>query len=103
MSLIPTLLHKCVAYISFCCRCFHGPLLTIGAGPVHDLGLVAVVLDGLDLPWMLGKKPELYVVVVFLRTLDPINSHDPLLSRHNHMPPIVLWHHIVGYLHDLGC
>ena len=50
MSLIPTLLHKRVAYISFCYRCSHGLLLTVGAGPGHDLGLVEAVLDGLDLP-----------------------------------------------------
>jgi hypothetical protein len=69
-----------MTYISFCCRCSHGPLLTVGAGPGHDLRLVEAVLDSLDLPWMIGKKPELCIVVVFFGTLDPINSHDPLLS-----------------------
>ena len=69
-----------MAYISFCCRCSHGPLLSVGAGPWHDLGIVEAVLDGLDLPWMIGKKPKLCVVVVFFGTLDPISSHDPLLS-----------------------
>ena len=103
MSPIPTLLHKCVAYISFCCRCSHGLLLIIGVGPRHDLGLVEAVLDGLDLPWMISKKPKLCIVVVFFETLDPISSHNPLLSWHNHVSPIVLWHHIVGYLRDLDC
>jgi hypothetical protein len=29
---------------------------------------------------MIGKKPELWVVVAFFVALDPISSHDPLLS-----------------------
>jgi hypothetical protein len=49
-------------------------------GPRHDLGLVKAALDSLDLPWMIGKKLELCVVVVFFGNLDPISSHDPLLS-----------------------
>lgn len=74
-----TLLHICLAYISFWCRRFYGPLLTIGVGPGHHLDLVESVLDGLDLLWMIGRKLELFVVVVLFGTLDPIGSHDPLL------------------------
>jgi len=70
----------CGIHISFCFRCSHGLLLTVEVGPGHDLELVKAVLDGLDLPWMIGKKPKLCVVVVFFETLDPISSHDPLLS-----------------------
>jgi hypothetical protein len=29
---------------------------------------------------MIGEEPELCIVVVFFGTLDPISSHDPLLS-----------------------
>ena len=69
-----------VAYISFWCGRSHGLLLTVVADLGHHLGLVEVGLDGLDLPWIIGKEPELYVVVIFFGTLDSISSHDPLLS-----------------------
>ena len=61
-----TLLHMCVAHISFCCKCSHdGLLLTVGAEPGHHLGLVDAGLSQLDLLWMIGKERELSVVVVF--------------------------------------
>jgi hypothetical protein len=47
--------------------------------PLGRLGLAHAVLDDLDLAWMIDKERELGVVVVFFRTLDSINSHDPLL------------------------
>jgi hypothetical protein len=49
-------------------------------GPGLRTGLVESVLNGFDLLWMIGKKLELFVVVVLFRTLDPISSYDPLLS-----------------------
>jgi hypothetical protein len=69
-----------MAYISFCYGRSHGLLLTIGAEPGHHLGLVETGLDSLDLRWMIGKEPELCVVVVVFGTLDSNNSHDPRLN-----------------------
>ena len=65
--------------------------------------LFVTVLDLLDLAWIVGKERELYVVVVFFGTLDSICSHDPLLSRHNHMPLRVFGLCIVCYLRDTVC
>ena len=94
----------CVAYILFCCRCFHdGLLLTVEAEPGHHLGLVDVGLDQLDLLWMIGKELEFSVVVVFFGALDSISSHNPLLSGHNHMLFVVFGHLPVGYLRAAAC
>jgi len=61
---------------------------------------MSTVLNLVDLVRMVGKERELCLVVVFLVTLDSICSHDPLLSKHNHIPLGVFALCIVGYLYD---
>lgn len=80
MVLCTTLLHICAPYTSFWFGRSHGLVLTIVSCPGHHLGLVEACLDGLDLLWMIDKDPNLFVGVIFFRTLDPISSRNSLLS-----------------------